>query len=92
MINVNGSDRVRKVIGVILVGVGVSLLAGVLLYLAPYILRWLSSYPAWATFLVGLAVFSVGASLAVAVSEHIKTAEKAHKAESNSHQERSRTR
>lgn len=85
----NRSDVVRKVIGVILVGVGVSLLAGVLLYLSPCILWWLSSYPAWATFLVGFAVLSLGAFLAVAMSEHIKATKKAHKAESDSHQERS---
>jgi predicted ferric reductase len=85
MINVNRSDRARKVIGVILVGIGVSLLVGVLLYFSPRVLRWLSSYPAWATFLVGFAVFSLGAFLAV--REHIKATKKAHKAEGDSHQE-----
>jgi len=89
MINVNRKDVAREVIGILLVGVGVSLLAGVLLYLSPHILRWLSDYPAWATFLVGFAVFSLGTFLAV--SEHIKTTKKAHKAESDSHQEGSRT-
>lgn len=39
MINVNRSDVARRVIGVILVGVGVSLLAGVLLYLSPQALQ-----------------------------------------------------
>lgn len=91
MVNVNRSNIARKVIGIILVGVGISLLIGVLLYFSPLILRWLSNYPAWATFLVGFAVFSLGAFLAVAMSEHIKTAKKAHKAESDGHQERSRT-
>ena len=90
MINADRRDGARKVVGIILVGVGISLLIGVLLYFSPLILHWLSSYPAWATFLVGFAVFSLGAFLAVAASEHIKTAKKAHKAESNSHQERSR--
>jgi len=87
MINVNRSDKAGKVIGIILVGVGSSALIGALLYLSPYILRWLANYPAWSIFLVGFVVFSLGAFLAV--SEHIKTAKKAHKAESDSHQERS---
>jgi len=86
---VNRSNIARKAVGVILVGIGVSLLVGVLLYFSPRVLRWLSSYPSWATFLVGFAVFSLGMFLAV--SEHIKTTKKAHKAESDSHQERSRT-
>lgn len=88
MVNVNSSNRVRKVTGIILVGVGISFLAGVLLYLSPHILHWFSNYPAWATFLVGFVVFSLGVFLAV--SEHIKAAKKTHKAESDSHQERSR--
>jgi len=87
MINVNRSDRARKVIGIILVGVGSSTLIGVLLYLSPHILHWLKSYPSWATFLVGFVVFSLGAFLAV--GEHIKATKEAHKAESDSHQERS---
>ena len=85
----NRSDVARKAIGVILVGVGISLLAGVLLYLFSRIPWQLSSYPAWATFLVGFVVLSLGAFLAVAVSEHIKTTEKAHKTKSDSHKERS---
>jgi len=88
MVSVNRSDVTRKVIGTILVGVGIGVLVGVVLYFSPRILRWLSGYPSWATFLVGFVVFSLGAFLAV--SEHIKAAKKAHKAESDSHQERSR--
>lgn len=84
----NRDSIARKTIGVILLGIGVSLLIGVLLYLFPRILQWLSGYPSWATFLVGFVVFSLGAFLAV--SEHIKATKKAHKAESDSHQERSR--
>jgi len=89
MINVNRRGVAREVIGILLVGVGISVLVGVLLYHAPYILWWLSSYPAWVTFLVGFVVFSLGAFLAV--REHIKATKKAHKTESDSHQERSRT-
>jgi len=87
MMNMNKTNIARKLTGVLLVGVGSSALIGVLLYLAPHILQWLKNYPAWATFLVGFVVFSLGAFLAV--SEHIKAAKKAHKAESDSHQERS---
>ncbi len=81
MIGVNRSYITRKIIGVILVGVGISVLVGILLYLAPHILGWLSVYPAWATFLVGLATFSLGVFLAV--TEHIKSAKKAQETESN---------
>ena len=85
MMNMNKTDIARKLTGVLLVGVGSSALIGVLLYLAPHILRWLRNYPVWATFLVGFVVFSLGAFLAV--SEHIKAAKKAHETDNDSYQE-----
>jgi len=77
---------VRKVIGIILVGVGISLLAGVLLYLSPHILHWFSNYPAWATFLVGFVVFSLGVLLAA--TRHVKSAKKAQETEGDNYKEK----
>lgn len=82
----NSSNRVRKVIGIILVGVGISFLAGVLLYLSPHILHWFSNYPAWATFLVGFVVFSLGVFLAAA--RHVKSAKKAQETEGDNYKEK----
>lgn len=82
MINVNRSNKVGKVIGIILVGVGSSTLIGALLYFSPYILQWLTNYPAWVLFLVGFVVFSLGVFLAV--TEHIKSTEKAQETDGDS--------
>lgn len=77
----------RTAIGIILVGVGSAALVVVLPYLIPTTMQWLRNYPIWLTFPVGLIVFGLGVFLAV--TEHIKSTEKAHKTDDNNYPERS---
>lgn len=86
MTNTNRSIA-RTAVGIILVGVGSAALVVVLLHLIPAVLQWLRNYPIWLTFPIGFVIFGLGVFLAV--TEHIKSAEKAHKTDDNNYPERS---
>ena len=88
MKSTNKNKVARTVIGIVLLGTGACVLVVALLYLIPYLMQWLRSYPVWLTFPVGFSVFALGVFLAV--SEYINTAKKAQKAENNGYPERCR--
>lgn len=85
MKNTNKNRTTKTVIGFTLVGTGACVLVVALPHLIPYLVQWLKSYPAWLTFPVGFFVFGLGVFLAV--TEHVKAAEKAQKADNNSYKE-----
>lgn len=87
MTNADKYGIARTVSGFTLVGVGGTALVVVLPHLIPTVLQWLRNYPTWLTFPVGLIVFGLGVFLAV--TEHIKSAEKAHKTDNNNYPKRS---
>jgi zinc transporter ZupT len=85
MKDTNKGKTAKTVIGFILLGTGACVLVVTLPHLIPYLIQWLKGYPLWLTFPIGFLVFGLGVFLAV--TEHIKSAEKAQESENNSYKE-----
>jgi len=85
MKNTNKNEVARTAIGIVLLGTGACILVVVLPYLVPSLIQWLKGYPAWLTFPIGFFVFGLGVFLAV--TEHVKSAEKAQKTEGDRYKE-----
>jgi len=85
MKNTNKNKATKTVIGITLVGTGACVLVVALPHLVPHLIQWLKGYPVWLTFTIGFFVFGLGVFLAV--TEHIKSTEKAQETDNNSYKE-----